>query len=152
MDLTTTTMSKRSCLINTNAPVQNRSLITATNYEAESLTNTFISSSIQTCSVCSGERKVTNIGFANELIIEQISSTNGGLTTIIFYYLTDRQRYAQLSLNNELTSTNITFPAMLPNQPIASVSILLTLCQGFNSLRIYNRNDYTAAIDRIIVY
>ena len=68
----------------------------AMNYEAESSLNKFISTTIQSCSVCSGKQKVSNIGFTNELIFRQIQSQYGGLTTIIFYYTTDRRRSAEI--------------------------------------------------------
>jgi hypothetical protein len=121
-------------------------------YEAESSLNKFISTTIQSCSVCSGKQKVGNIGFTNELMFRQIQSQYGGLTTLIFYYTTDRRRSAELIVNDRLPSINITFPTMPPNQDIALLSITLTLCQGFNSIRIYNPYDYTPEFDRIVVF
>jgi len=124
----------------------------ARNYEAESSSNTFISTIIQSCSACSGKKKVSNIGFTNQLIFQKILSQYGGSTIVIFYYTTDRMRFAEISVNNLSPSTNVTFPIMLPNQNIASLPIALNLCQGLNSIRIYNPNDYTPDFDRIIVY
>jgi hypothetical protein len=121
-------------------------------YEAESSWNTFIPTTIQSCSICSGEQKVSNIGFTNELIFQQILSQYGGSTLIIFYYTTDRIRFAEITVNDLSPSINVTFPIMSPNQNIASLPITLNLCQGLNSIRIYNPNDYTPDFDRIIVY
>jgi hypothetical protein len=127
-------------------------MIMAVNYEAESSINKFISTTIQSCSVCSGKQKVGNIGFVNELIFRQITSQYGGSTIIIFYYTTDRIRSAEIIVNDRLPSINATFPAMSAKQNIGSLPITLTLCQGYNSIRIYNPYDYTPEFDRIIVY
>ena len=128
------------------------SILTGRNYEAESLSNTFILTTIETCFICSGGKKVSNIGYNHELIFEKIMSSSGGLTTIVFYYTTDRLRFAEISINDQSSSINVTFPAMFENQLIASASITINLCQGSNTLRIYNRNGYTPDFDRIVVY
>jgi len=122
------------------------------NYEAESPWNTFISTTIQSCSICSGKQKVSNIGFNNELIFQQITSQYGGSTIIMFYYTTDRIRFAEITVNDLSPSINLTFPIMSPNENIASLPVALNLCQGLNSIRIYNPNDYTPDFDRIVVY
>jgi hypothetical protein len=127
-------------------------MIMARNYEAESSLNEFISTIIQSCSVCSGEQRVSNIGFTNELIFQQIRSQYGGSTTIIFYYTTDRIRFAQINVNDLSPSINVTFPIMSSNEKIASLPVILDLCQGLNSIRIHNPNDYTPDFDRIVVY
>ena len=124
----------------------------AKNYEAESSLNQLISSTIQSCSVCSGELKVNRIGFMNELIFQQITSEYGGLTTVSFYYTTDRVRFAEIMVNNRLPSINITFPVMSSYSSIGVLSMILNLCQGLNSIRIFNPNGYTPDFDRIVVY
>jgi hypothetical protein len=70
----------------------------------------------------------------------------------MFYYTTDRIRFAEITVNDLLPSINLTFPIMSPNQNIASLPVALNLCQGLNSIRIYNPNDYTPDFDRIVVY
>ncbi|CAF0812463.1 unnamed protein product [Rotaria sp. Silwood1] len=140
------------CIVNVPSSMPVSSILMAINYEAESSLNTFISTTIQLCSVCSGAQNVGNIGFNNELIFQQIISQHGGSTIVIIYYVTDRIRSAEMMVNDLYPSINVTFPMMLPNQNIASLPIALNLCQGFNSIRIYNSNDYTPAVDRIVVY
>ncbi|CAF3339925.1 unnamed protein product [Rotaria sp. Silwood1] len=140
------------CIVNVPSSMPVSSILMAINYEAESSLNTFISTTIQLCSVCSGAQNVGNIGFNNELIFQQIISQHGGSTIVIIYYVTDRIRSAEIMVNDLYPSINVTFPMMLPNQNIASLPIALNLCQGFNSIRIYNSNDYTPAVDRIVVY
>ncbi|CAF1341668.1 unnamed protein product [Adineta steineri] len=149
---TPTTATARPCIVNTYPYDPASSVITAMNYEAESLLNTFISTTTELCSACSGEKKVSNIGFTNELIFQQILSYYGGSTIVIFYYITDRIRSAEIVINDMSPSINVTFPVMSTNQTISSTPVILNLCQGFNSIRIYNRDDYTPDIDRIIVY
>jgi len=122
------------------------------NYEAESSLNKFISTTIQSCLICSGKQKVGNIGYMNELIFREIHSQYGGLTTLILYYITDRIRSAEILINDRLPSINITFPKLSSNQNMALLSVTLTLCQGFNSIRIYNPYDYTPDFDRIVVF
>lgn len=124
----------------------------ARNYEAESLWNTFISTTTQSCSACSGQEKVNHIGFTSELIFQRIQSQHGGSTVVAFYYITDRIRFAEISVNGLLPSINVTFPIMSANQNIALLPVTLNLCQGLNSIRINNPNDYTPDFDRIIVY
>ena len=124
----------------------------ARNYEAESPVNELMWSTIQLCSVCSGEQKVSYIGFTNELIFQQITSDYGGLTTVVFYYITDRVRFAEIMVNNQSSSIHVTFQNMSPHQNIALLPIILNLCQGLNSIRIFNPNDYTPDFDRIVVY
>jgi hypothetical protein len=124
----------------------------AINYEAESSLNTFISSTIQSCSVCSGEQKVGHIGFSSELIFRQIISRHGGLTLILFYYTTDRKRSAEIVVNDLFPSVHVTFPLISSAENIHLLPITVSLCQGLNSIRIYNLNDYTPDFDRIVVY
>jgi hypothetical protein len=124
----------------------------ARNYEAESSLNQLMSSTIQSCSNCSGGQQVSHIGFTNELIFQQITSQYGGLTTVIFYYTTDRVRFAEIAVNNRFPSINVTFPIMPSYLNIALLPLTLNLCQGLNSIRIFNPNDYTPDFDRIVVY
>ncbi|CAF1131758.1 unnamed protein product [Rotaria sordida] len=140
------------CIVNNPSSTSVSSIIMAISYEAESSLNTFISTTIQSCSICSGEQNVGNIGFNNELIFQQIISQHGGSTIVIIYYITDRIRSAEIIVNNLYPSIHVIFPMMLSNQNIASLPITLNLCQGFNSIRIYNPNDYTPIFDRIVVY
>ena len=130
----------------------NSTVIMARTYEAESLLNTFISTTIESCLVCSNQLKVSRIGFKNELIFQQIVSHYSGPVVIIFYYTTDRVRSAGMIVNEMLPATMIAFPAMSANKDIASLSVTLNLCIGLNSIRIYNTYDYTPDFDRIIVY
>lgn len=121
-------------------------------YEAESPLNVFISTTIQLCSICSGKQKVGDIGFTNELIFEQISSQYGGATIIVIYYLTDRIRSAEILINGLHPSINVTFPMQSSNEYVASLPVSINLCQGLNSIRIYNPNNYAPSLDRIVVY
>lgn len=130
----------------------NSTVVMAKTYEAESLVNTFISTTIESCLVCSNELKVSRIGFKNELIFQQIVSHYSGPVVIIFYYTTDRMRSAEIIVNGMLPATKVIFPPMSTNQDIASLPVTLNLCIGWNSIRIYNTNDYTPDFDRIIVY
>ena len=107
---------------------------------------------IATCAMCSGGQKITRIGFANELLFQQITSAYGGLVTLVFYYTTDRMRFAEIRVNDRLPAMNVTFIAMARYQHLALLSLLVNLCQGSNTIRISNPNDYTADIDRIVVY
>ncbi|CAF2723673.1 unnamed protein product [Rotaria sp. Silwood2] len=140
------------CIVNIPSSIAAPSIVMAISYEAESSLNTFISTTIHPCSVCSGTQNVDNIGFNNELIFKQIISQHGGSTIVIIYYITDRIRSAEIMVNDLHPSINVTFPMMLPNQNISSLPITLNLCQGFNSIRIYNPSGYTPAVDRIVVY
>jgi len=150
LTIESTTLTPR--FVNTPSPILASSILMAINYEAESPLNTFISTTIQSCSACSGEQNVGKIGFTNELIFQQVISQYGGPTIIIFYYTTDRIRSAEIIVNDVFPSTNVTFPIMSRNQNIASLPVSLNLFQGFNSIRIYNPNDYTPDFDRIVVY
>ncbi|CAF1481027.1 unnamed protein product [Adineta ricciae] len=127
-------------------------VIMARTYEAESLLNTFISTTIESCVVCSNQLKVSHIGFKNELIFQQIVSHYSGPVVIIFYYTTDRVRSAGMIVNEMLPATMVAFPVMSTNEDIASLPVTLNLCIGLNSIRIYNTYDYTPDFDRIIVY
>ena len=140
------------CVVATLPSIFRSSLVTARIYEAESSVNQFISSMIESCPMCSDGQKVSRIGFTSELIFQQITSSYGGLTTIVLYYTTDRMRYAEINVNDRSSSMNVSFPSMVVNQNIASLSLLLNLCQGLNTIRISNPNDYAPDIDRMIVY
>ena len=71
---------------------------------------------------------------------------------VAFYYITDRVRTAQISVNEALPPINVTFPKMFWDQQIASLPMNLNLCQGFNSIRVYNSDDYAPDLDGIVVY
>ncbi|UJR25243.1 hypothetical protein I4U23_006595 [Adineta vaga] len=128
------------------------SVLIAISYEAESLLNRFISTSIESCLACSNELKVSQIGYGNELIFRQIFSQYGGPTIVVFYYTTNRIRSAEIVINEMLPSINVTFPIMFTTEDIFSLPVTFNLCHGLNSIRIYNPNDYTPDFDRIIVY
>lgn len=139
------------CIQKTTSTNLASSIITAVSYEAESSSNTFISVTIEPCAECSGNKMVDNIGYNNELIFKQILSKYGGSTIVNINYITDRVRSAEIKVNDLDPSITVNFP--IPNnQNISSLPILLNLCQGFNSIRIYNPDDIAPAIDRIIVY
>ncbi|CAF2255111.1 unnamed protein product [Rotaria magnacalcarata] len=123
------------CIVNTYSTFSTSSMMMAKNYEAESALNKFIS---------------TNI--VNELIFEKIIRLHGGSTIIIVYYIADRIRYADIMVNDLYPSITIIFPMMQHNKNIALLPIELNLCQGFNSIRIYNPDDFTPDFDRIVVY
>lgn len=145
-------ITQSPCLISAPPPNSRSSFVTAKIYEAESSLNQFTSSMLASCTMCSGGQKITRIGFANELVFQQISSAYGGLTTIVLYYITDRMRFAEINVNDQLPTINITFPSMSSNQNLGLLSLLVNLCQGTNTIRIGNRNDYTPDFDRMIVY
>ncbi|CAF1024233.1 unnamed protein product [Rotaria magnacalcarata] len=98
------------------------------------------------------QKQVDNISFSNELIFEKIIRLHGGSTIIIVYYIADRIRYADIMVNDLYPSITIIFPMMQHNKNIALLPIELNLCQGFNSIRIYNPDDFTPDFDRIVVY
>ena len=121
-------------------------------YEAESPLNIFIASTIGSCSVCSSKRKVTNIGGDRELIFQQIVSQYGGPTSIIFHYITDRLRSAEIVVNNHFPAMNVTFPPVSSHSQLGALAVSLNLCQGLNSIRVYNRQDQAPDLDRIQVF
>lgn len=141
-----------TCIVTPHSFDFTSSIVMAISYEAESPLNTFISTTIQSCSVCSSKQYVSDIGFNKELIFQQILSRYGGSTIIAIYYITDRVRSAEIVVNDLYPSINVTFPIMTSNQNIASIPITLNLCQGLNSIRVYNPNDYAPNFDRIVVY
>lgn len=121
-------------------------------YEAESSLNQLILSKIRLCSICSGKKKVSQIGFGGELIFQSISSEFGGSTLLKLHYLTDRRRFAQLMINHKKPAINVTFPAISSRKVLTSLSISVELCQGLNSIRIFNSNDDAPEFDRLQVY
>lgn len=141
-----------SCLVFSPPAVAASPSVRGSTYEAESPLNTFIASTIASCSICSGKRKVTDIAGDRELIFEHIASRYGGPTRITIHYITDRLRSAEILVNNRLPAMNVTFPPGSFNQQLGSLSISLDLCQGRNSIRISNRQDHAPDFDRLQVY
>jgi hypothetical protein len=122
------------------------------NYEAESLLNWFLGTTLESCIECSGEQKVSNIGFANELTFQQIASQHGGPTIVLFHFTTDRARSAHIRVNEALPPLKVLFPKTSWHQQVAVLPITLHLCQGFNAIHVYNPDDYAPDLDRIVVY
>ena len=140
------------CLAQSQSTQSISSVASVIDYEAESTSNRLISSSIQSCSICSGQRKVTQIGFGGELIFRSVTSERGGSTLIVFHYLTDRLRFAQIMINDRSPAMNLTFPTLSSRKYVATLPVLVHLCQGLNSIRIFNPSDDAPEFDRIQVY
>ena len=121
-------------------------------YEAEAALNTFPVANIQLCALCSGHRKVANIGFDAELVFERILRERNGSTLVVLHYTTDQLRFATIAVNNSSLSINVTFPLISTHRAVDSLPLTLDLCQGFNSIRIYNANAFAPDFDRIVVH
>ena len=121
-------------------------------YEAEAALNTFPFANVQLCAICSDHRKVANIGFNAELVFEQIFRQRNGSTLVVLHYTTDQIRFAQIAVNNSSRSMNVTFPLISTHRAVDSLPLTLDLCQGFNSIRIYDPHAFAPDFDRIVVH
>jgi hypothetical protein len=121
-------------------------------YEAEADKNSFNGrTKASLCSTCSGGARVRNIGFSplNYMMLNNVTVAARGNHMVTIYYLLEGDRSFFVSVNG---GPGIEVPVKGNNWLVpASVSIVLPLENGSNTIKLYNENSYAPDLDVIAV-
>ncbi len=125
----------------------------ATSYEAESPANTLAGGAVvQTCSTCSGGKKVGFVGNGGTLTFTSVNAVSSGTYQVTIAYCDGSAtgRQATVSVNGGLPQT-VAFTPTGSFTTVGTITLPLPLTSGTNTIRFANPPDYTPDFDRIIV-
>jgi hypothetical protein len=123
----------------------------ATSYEAESSANTLAGGAVvQSCSTCSGGAKVGFVGNGGTLTFTNISVASAGTYRVTIVYCSGDPRPAMVAVNGG-TPQALSFPSTGSFSATGTMTVLLTLATGANTIQFADPAAYTPDFDRIIV-
>jgi uncharacterized protein YkwD len=123
----------------------------STSYEAEASTNTLTGSArVADCRGCSGGKKVSRVGRAGALQINDVRVDAGGPTTVTITYASAQRRAAYLTVNDQ-ASVVVNFPASRGYAKPRSQAITVNLRAGSNTLRFTNPRGWAPDFDKISI-
>lgn len=124
---------------------------TVTSYEAEAPGNDRGGTRTFTCSGCSGNKKVGNIGAGRgSLQFNGVTATNATATVTLVYVNGESTRRAQLSVNGGPART-FSFPGTGGWSTTGVLTVSVPMRAGSNTLRLFNDGPAGPDFDRIIV-
>ncbi|RZU76212.1 hypothetical protein EV384_4845 [Micromonospora kangleipakensis] len=123
-----------------------------TSYEAESAANGLENTRIYTCSGCSGQKKVGNIGRGmGTLRFNGVTARTGGSAAVTIAYVNgESPRVGQVSVNGGPAIT-LTFPGTGGWSSVGAMVVTVALRPGPNTLTMFNPNSAAPDFDKITV-
>ncbi|PWR08086.1 hypothetical protein DKT69_33440 [Micromonospora sicca] len=123
-----------------------------TSYEAESAANGLDNIRIFTCSGCSGQQKVGNIGRGmGTLRFNGVTARTGGSATVTIAYVNgESPRVGQVSVNGGPAIT-LTFPGTGGWSSVGTMVVTVALRPGPNTLTMFNPYSAAPDFDKITV-
>jgi hypothetical protein len=127
----------------------------STTYEAESSSNTRAgSAAVITCSSCSGGSAVGSVGngSANTLRFNGVSASSTGLSVLTIGYVNGdtTSRTATVSVNGQ-TSTVVAFPTTGSWSTVGTVSVIVSVAKGSNTVTFANSSAWAPDLDAVAV-
>jgi Alpha galactosidase A/Alpha galactosidase C-terminal beta sandwich domain/NPCBM-associated, NEW3 domain of alpha-galactosidase/Alpha-galactosidase, CBM13 domain len=125
----------------------------ATSYEAESPANTLAGGAVvQTCTTCSGGKKVGFVGNGGTLTFNSVTVASSGTYQVTIAYCDGSAtgRQATVSVNGGTPQT-LSFTPTGSFSTVGTMTVRLPLTAGTNTIEFANPSDYAPDFDRIIV-